>query len=187
VLAPASSTPVPAPPTTGGTPDGQQPTTRGPLLPAADPIRVDIPAIGVSSDLLQLGLLPDNTVEVPPLAKNSQAGWYRGSPSPGELGPAVILGHVDSAEYGPGVFFELGALHPGDSVTVTRSDHTAAVFTVDQVVAYPKDAFPTLDVYGNTDNAALRLITCGGRFDPGARSYEDNIVVYASLTSSQPA
>ena len=92
-------------------------------------------------DLLQLGLLPDNTVEVPPLATNSQAGWYRDSPSPGELGPAVLLGHVDSAEYGPGIFFELG-LKPGDRVTVTRSDHAAAIFTVDRCRTTPRTPSP---------------------------------------------
>jgi hypothetical protein len=189
VQAPASTAPVPAPPTTAGAgnPAGQQlPTGQGPLLPASSPTHLDVPAIGVSSDLVQLGLQPDNTVEVPPLAKASRAGWYRGSPTPGELGPAVILGHVDSVEYGPAVFFELGALRPSDRITVTRSDHTAAVFSVDRVVSYPKDSFPTLEVYGNTDHAALRLITCGGQFDPSSHNYLDNIVVYATLTDSHP-
>ena len=93
-------------------------------LPAAEPIHLEVPAIGASSDLLQLGQNPDGTVEVPPLARDSKAGWYRKSPTPGELGPSVLLGHVDSAEYGPGVFFKLGALRPGDTVSVTRADHT---------------------------------------------------------------
>jgi sortase (surface protein transpeptidase) len=123
-------------------------------------------------------------VQVPPLSKDSRAGWYRGSPTPGELGPSLILGHVDSAEYGAGVFFELGALKPGQTVTVTRADRTAAVFRIDRVAAFPKNHFPTLDVYGDTQNAQLRLITCGGKFDFSARSYEDNIVVFASLVSS---
>ena len=158
-----------------------------PPLPAADPVHLDVPAIGVSSDLLSLGQNPDHTVEVPPLAADSKAGWYRYSPTPGQLGPSVILGHVDSAEYGPGVFFELGALRPGDTITVYRADDTVATFTVDRVVSYPKDQFPTLDVYGNTDDAELRLITCGGAFDSSAHNYLDNIVVYASLTSSSAA
>jgi hypothetical protein len=185
------STAVPAPPasTVAVDPDAQPQavTTRGLLLPAAAPTHVDVPAIGVSSDLLDLGLNPDGTVEVPPLARNSQAGWFSGSPTPGALGPAVLLGHVDSAEYGRGVFFDLGDLRPGDEITVTRADGTAAVFAVDRVVSYPKDSFPTLEVYGNTDNAALRLITCGGQFDASTRNYLDNIVVYASLVSSHPA
>ena len=161
--------------------------TTGPVLARSEPLRLSVPAIGVSSDLLQLGLNADHTVEVPPLGRDSRAGWYKYSPTPGQLGPAVILGHVDSAEYGPGVFFNLGALRPGDTVMVTRADHTVAVFRVDRVVSYPKDQFPTLQVYGNTDHAALRLITCGGKFDFSTRSYESNIVAYASLIASHPA
>ena len=122
------------------------PRTRGPILAAATPTRLSIPAIGVTSTLLQLGLNPDRTVQVPPLSADSRAGWYRYSPTPGQLGPAVLLGHVDSAEYGPGVFFRLGALRPGDTVAVDRADHTEATFRVDRVVSYPKDHFPTLEV-----------------------------------------
>jgi sortase (surface protein transpeptidase) len=95
-----------------------------------------------------------------------------------------MLGHVDSAEYGPGVFFKLGALKPGDTVSVLRADSTTATFRVTRVASFPKDQFPTLEVYGNTDDAELRLITCGGAFDSSARSYENNIVVYAALTGS---
>jgi sortase (surface protein transpeptidase) len=163
------------------------PAPRGPLLAKSVPSSLEIPAIGVSSSLLQLGLNTDQTVQVPPLGKDSQAGWYVGSPTPGELGPSLLVGHVDSAEYGPGVFYKLGALHQGDTVDVTRSDSTVAVFRIDRVASFPKDHFPTLDVYGDTDNAQLRLITCGGKFDFSARSYESNIVVFASLVSSNPA
>ena len=99
----------------------------------------------------------------------------------------MILGHVDSAEYGAGVFFRLGALRPGDLLSVSRADHTAAVFRIDRVLSYPKDHFPTFEVYGNTDHAALRLITCGGKFDFSTHNYESNIVAYASLVSSHPA
>jgi sortase (surface protein transpeptidase) len=158
--------------------------------PAADvaaPVRVDIPAIGVSSDLMRLGLNADGTVAVPPLEADDRAGWYERGPAPGDVGPAVLLGHVDSAEYGPGVFFDLGAMVPGDEVQVARADGSVAVFTVDRVERHPKDRFPTIDVYGNTDDAQLRLITCGGDFDAGARSYEDNIIVFASLTATRPA
>lgn len=158
-----------------------------PVLPPAVPVHLDIPAIKVDTDLLQLGLNPDRTVQVPPLSGNSEAGWYRYSPTPGQLGPAVILGHVDSARYGPAVFFRLGALRPGATVSVTRADRTVAVFRVDRVVSYAKDRFPTLEVYGNTRNAALRLITCGGTFDLTTRNYESNIVAYAALVSSHPA
>ncbi len=183
----AAAAPTPAPTTSGSRGQvARRPATKGPILKAATPLRLDIPAIGVSSDLLQLGLNPDHTVQVPPLGRDSRAGWYRYSPTPGQLGPAVLLGHVDSAEYGPGVFFRLGALRPGDTLTVTRADHNAAVFRIDRVVSYPKDHFPTLEVYGNTDHAALRLITCGGKFDLSTHNYENNIVGYASLISSHP-
>ena len=156
-------------------------------LPASEPTRLAIPAIGVTSDVRPLGLNPDRSVQVPPLTGDSYAGWYRYSPSPGQRGPSVILGHVDSERDGPGVFFRLGALRPRDTVAVTRSDRTVAVFRVERVVRYPKSRFPTAEVYGNTDHPALRLITCGGRFDPATLSYEDNIVAYASLVSSHRA
>lgn len=157
--------------------------SKGPILAASVPLRLEIPAIGVDSMIRPLGLNPDRTVQVPPLTKDSYAGWYKYSPTPGELGPSIILGHVDSAKYGPGVFFRLGALRQHDRVTIVRSDHSVATFEVERVVEYPKNQFPTLEVYGNTDRAALRLITCGGRFDLSAHSYEDNIVAYASLVS----
>jgi Sortase domain len=185
--------PVPAPAPGSAAPattDPAGPSSAAPsaapssTLPASDPVHLDAPSIGVHSDLLQLGLNPDNTVQVPPLAKDSKAGWYRYSPTPGEVGPSVILGHVDSAEYGAGVFFKLGALAPGATVSVTRADATVVTFRVDRVVRYAKDQFPTLDVYGNTPDPQLRLITCGGAFDPKARSYLDNIVVYASMVGS---
>jgi hypothetical protein len=153
----------------------------------AEPVSVSIPAIGVTSDLMRLGLNDDGTVQVPPLEREDRAGWYERGPAPGAIGPAVLLGHVDSAEFGPGVFFELGALEPGDAVEVARADGTVAQFTVDRVETHPKDDFPTVDVYGNTDDAQLRLITCGGDFDSAARSYEDNVIVWATLSGTRPA
>ncbi|RBY86021.1 class F sortase [Blastococcus sp. TF02A-26] len=136
---------------------------------------------------MDLGLNPDGTVEVPPLERDDRAGWYEPGPEPGAVGPAVILGHVDSAEYGPGVFYDLGALTPGDPIEVSRADGTVAVFTVDRVEVHPKDEFPTIEVYGNTPDPQLRLITCGGDFDNSARSYEDNVVVFASLRETRAA
>ena len=166
---------------------GTAPRTRGPVLPASTPTRLVIPAIGVKSAVLNLGLNRDRTVEVPPLGAVSEAGWYRNSPTPGALGPSVLLGHIDSARYGPGVFFRLGALRKGDTVLVERADHRVAVFRIDAVAEYAKNHFPTLTVYGNTDHAALRLITCGGKFDLSTHNYEDNIVAFASLVSSHAA
>jgi sortase (surface protein transpeptidase) len=167
--------------------DKPQPTTRGPILAASDPVRLTIPAIDVNSVITQLGLNPDHTVQVPPLGEDSYAGWYKYSPTPGQLGPSIILGHVDSAQYGPGVFFRLGALRQRDRIEVARADHSIATFEVERVVEYSKNHFPTLEVYGNTDHAALRLITCGGRFNLSAHSYDDNIVAYASLVSVRKA
>jgi sortase (surface protein transpeptidase) len=155
------------------------------LAPSA-PVTLDIPAIAVHTGLLTLGLNPDGTVEVPPL-DSPQAGWYDGSPTPGELGPAVILGHVDSARSGPAVFYDLAALLPGDTVDVTRADGSLVRFRVDSVERYPKRAFPADAVYGDLDHPGLRLITCGGAFDHAARSYEDNVVVYASAISAGQA
>lgn len=160
---------------------------KGPILPRSIPTHLSIPAIGVNSSLLKLGLNSDHTVQVPPLDAASKAGWYRYSPSPGQLGPSILLGHIDSAQSGPGVFFKLGALRKGNTVSVRRADNVVAVFRVDAVAEYPKNRFPTLTVYGNTDHAALRLITCGGKFNFSAHSYVDNIVAYASLVSSHKA
>jgi sortase (surface protein transpeptidase) len=186
--APTASDAVP-PPSSAAPRTGADPTSGAepPAEDVAEPVSVEIPAIDVRSDLLGLGLNGDGTVEVPPLAEDDEAGWYERGPSPGAVGPAAILGHVDSAEWGPGVFFDLGALAPGDEISVTRADGSVAVFAVDRVEVHRKDDFPTIDVYGNTDDAQLRLITCGGAFDPAARSYEDNVVVFASLVDTRPA
>lgn len=162
----------------------------GPTLARSLPVSIAIPAIGVHSTLLDLGLAATGTIEVPPLGSTPQtneAAWFDDSPTPGEVGPSVIEGHIDSAYQGPSVFFELGALVPGDTVDVTLADGTVAVFTVTGVRQYPKTGFPTGVVYGNTDFAALRLITCGGTFDATTHQYLSNTVVFASLTSSHTA
>jgi sortase (surface protein transpeptidase) len=156
---------------------------RGPVLRRSRPVALRIPAIAVDSPLRALGLNPDHTVQVPPLTRVSYAGWYEYSPTPGSVGPSVILGHIDSAAYGPGVFFRLGDLRQRDKVYVARADGTVAVFEVERVVEYRKNRFPTLQVYGNVDHAALRLITCGGKFDFSTHNYQDNIVAYAALVS----
>ena len=153
----------------------------------AEPVSLTIPAIDVRTELMALGLNADGTVEVPPVDKDGRAGWYEPGPEPGAVGPAVILGHVDSARWGPGVFFDLGAREQGDEISVTRADRRVAVFTVDRVERHPKDDFPTIEVYGNTEHPELRLITCGGDFDSGARSYEDNVVVFATLVDTRAA
>jgi hypothetical protein len=176
-LAPAPA-PAPSAPPAAGAPV---------VLAPSDPVRLDIDAIGVHTSLVQLGLNADGTVQVPSLdteEEANQAGWYDGSPTPGELGPAVILGHVDSARFGRAVFYDLGALLPGDRLDVARADGSTVTFQVDSVSRYPKSAFPSDAVYGDIDHSGLRLITCGGVFDRNARSYTDNIVVYASAVSA---
>ncbi|MCZ2805638.1 class F sortase [Modestobacter sp. VKM Ac-2983] len=179
----ATATPAPSPP--GAAP--ADPAVPASVEQVAQPVSVSIPSIEVTSDLLRLGLNDDGTVEVPPLGPDDQAGWYERGPAPGAIGPAVLLGHVDSAEHGPGVFFDLGALQPGDEVEVARADGTVAVFAVDRVERHPKDDFPTIAAYGDTPDAQLRLITCGGDFDASARSYEDNVIAFATLVRTEPA
>ena len=154
------------------------------VLSRSNPVTIDIPAIGVHSSLVYLGLNADRTVQVPSGTSYNEAGWYKYSPTPGSLGPAVILGHVDSGALGPSVFFKLGDLRPGNRVMVTRRDASVAVFEITGVRHYPKAHFPTQLVYGNTDNAALRLITCGGAFNFSTGHYVDNIIVFASLVGS---
>ncbi|MBA0127032.1 class F sortase [Haloechinothrix sp. YIM 98757] len=176
-----SSAPPEAPATGGAEPD-----IDGPVLEPSEPVALSIPAIDVRSPLLHLGLRDDRTLQVPPEEPDSKAGWFDRSPTPGEAGPSILLGHVDSAEHGPAVFFELTKLAEGDKVIVDRADGTTAVFRVDRTERYVKNEFPTHEVYGNIDHAGLRLITCGGEFDLDEGSYEDNIVTYATLESSHP-
>ena len=141
------------------------------------PVRLQIAAIGVDSDLMRLGLRRDRTLQVPP--GGFPAGWYTGMPTPGELGTAIIVGHVDMN--GPGVFYRLHSLEVGDKVTITRADGSKPVFRVTRVSKFPKSQFPTSLVYGQVDHAALRLITCGGSFNTRTGHYEDNIVAFADL------
>lgn len=138
---------------------------------------VEIPAIGVSASVTALGLNEDGTMEVP--TDFAEVGWYRYGPTPGEVGPAVVAGHVDD-HTGPAVFYRLADLERGDEVHVRRADGTTASFQVRRVEQHPKDAFPHDAVYGDTDEPELRLITCGGVFDRAERSHRDNIIVYAT-------
>ena len=146
-------------------------------------MRLDIPSIGVhTSTFVDLGRGRDGSIEVP--HNFAAAGFYTPGPTPGQFGPAVIAGHVDSTR-GPAVFYRLGALKAGATVSVGRRDGTTARFVVDKVEAYPKAQFPTTEVYGNTTSRAeLRLITCGGSFDDRSGHYVDNVVAFAHLVSA---
>ena len=142
----------------------------------AVPVRIEIPSIAVSAPIIRLGLNPDRTLEVP--TDYGDTGWWSGGARPGENGPAVIVGHVDS-KTGPAVFFRLSELRPGAEIVVVRRDGSRVRFTVQGSERYPKDEFPTARVYGDTDGSTLRLITCGGVFDSSTGHYVDNTIVYA--------
>ena len=149
------------------------------------PVMLRIPAIGMNVFLgSSLGLNEDGTVEVP--TGTAQPGWFRLGPTPGQIGSAVILGHVDSY-LGEGVFFQLRTLAPGDQVDVGLTDGVVARFTVDSVAMYSKLDFPAQRVYGSHGSSALQLVTCGGVFDHQTGSYLSNIVVYTSLSAVIPA
>jgi hypothetical protein len=157
---------------------------KGPTLSKSPPVSVSIPAIGVDSRLLHLGLNKDGTLQVPDLKTSAdEAAWYKNSVTPGEAGTSVIEGHVDSYQ-GPAVFFRLGALKPGNEIDVTLADGITAIFRVTGVREYQKDEYPANIVYGATDYAALRVITCGGDFDAVTGHYLSSVVVFASLVSS---
>jgi sortase (surface protein transpeptidase) len=151
-----------------------------PSAPVAAPVALTIPAIAVSTALVRLGLTPSGALQVPD--RFDVAGWYDRGPPPGATGPAVIAGHIDSV-HGPAVFYRLSLLRPGDRVYVRRADGSVAVFGVTRVGLYPKDRFPTAEVYGSVPGPQLRLITCGGTFDWARHSYLSNVVVYATEVS----
>jgi hypothetical protein len=148
------------------------------------PVGLRIPAIGLAVTLGSLGLNADGTVQVPSGA--DQPGWFRLGPTPGQIGSAAILGHVDS-QRGPGVFFQLRTLAAGDQVDVDLANGITARFTVNEVATYPKQEFPAQRVYGSHGSSALQLVTCGGVFDSQTGSYLSNVVVYSSLTALLPA
>lgn len=173
-------------------------------VPRAAPTDIDIPHIGVHSSLKPLGLLPDHSLAVPDEHTPEQAGWFCDQPMlvittincrsgvlPGQVGPAVVLGHVDG-DRRPGVFYRLHELVEGDVIQVTLADKTVLVFAAYRVVSVPKDAYgtpnaagvtPSQNIYGNTRGPELRVITCGGPWKDSRTGYADNIVVYAALIS----
>jgi len=158
---------------------------RGPSLGRSEPVSVNIPAIGVDSHLLHLGVTPDGAMAVPSLTTSSElAAWYKYSVTPGQIGTSVIEGHVDNYQ-GPAVFFRLGALRPGNTVDVKLADGVTAIFRVTGVRQYLKADYPAKAIYGKTNYAALRLITCGGAFDNATGHYLSSVIVFASLTSSK--
>lgn len=164
---------------TGSAPPAATPTATAAVQVAA-PTSITIPAISVSSDLEGLGLNPDGTAAVPPLDQPEQASWFAPGVRPGQVGPAVVLGHVSSGDT-PGVFYRLHELTPGDFVEVDRADDSVAVFQVSSVETFPKSQFPTARVWGDLPYAGLRLVTCGGELDESAGSFLSNVVAFAEL------
>jgi LPXTG-site transpeptidase (sortase) family protein len=153
-----------------------------PAVGRSVPVGLRIPAIGVDTPVMKLGLAADGTVEVPPITAHDEAGWYEHSPTPGRTGPSVILGHVTVGAYGDGVFRHLKDLHRGEKIVARLENGTAAEFSVTDVRTVAKDHFPADEVYGDVDRPELRLITCGGaRTGDG---YRDNVIVFARLSST---
>ena len=173
---PVSSDSAPPSTTSGTSPPSE-------VVARSVPLSLSIPAIGVAVPLSELGLNLDGTVEVP--TDVQEPGWFQLGPSPGQLGSAVILGHVDSYQ-GPGVFFRLRSLQAGDPVMVSLSNGSTAHFVVNTVVMYSKAQFPDEQVYGSHGYSGLQLVTCGGTFDAQTGHYLSNIVVYTSLVAIVP-
>lgn len=172
----STTTPSPAPPAA--------PAVEGPLLSRSEPATVDIAEIGLHAPVTAVGLDTEGSVQVPPPDQSRRAGWYDQGPTPGELGPAVLVGHLDSTS-GPAVFYDVGTVRAGSTVEIRRADRSTAVFTVDTVERFSKADFPTQRVYGDLNRAELRLITCGGDYDPEQGGYQDNTVLFAHLTGSR--
>ena len=178
--APAGGTARPPVDVSGNTPAHHKPTP----LPYSVPVRLRIPTISLNAPLVELGLDPSGQLQVPNNHNRNLAGWYSGGVAPGAAGNAIIDGHVDTKQ-GPAVFFLLGALHKGDTIEVDRKDGRAALFAVDAIEVYAKDAFPSARVYGPTADPELRLITCGGGYTVRT-GYLGNVVLYAHLIGSKP-
>ncbi len=181
VKAGAAAASASASPSAGqGTPAARpvEPMTR------SDPERISIVRLDVNAPLVPVGRASDGTVATPSFAQPHTAGWYSGSVTPGQQGTSVIVGHVDTPT-GPAVFYPLAVARPGDTVVVTRADHSVADFTVDAIKVIPRDDFDESQVYAATGRPEMRLITCGGTFDKVTQEYSSNVVVYAHLTGDQ--
>ncbi|MFF9101642.1 class F sortase [Streptomyces rubrogriseus] len=170
-------------PATAAAPPARAPAKSVRPLARSVPVGLRIPAIGVDTPVMGLGLAADGTVEVPPVTDDDRAGWYRHSPTPGQVGPSVLLGHVTVGRYGDGVFRRLAQLRRGERIEARLENGTAAEFTVTAVRTVAKADFPTDDVYGDVARPELRLITCGGPRD--GEEYRDNVIVFAELSATK--
>jgi len=167
--------------------DATEPPPRAfPVLDPSRPERLTIPAIRVEAPVLDVGLATDGSVDVPPLRRHNEAGWFDGGPTPGQFGPALIVGHADTRS-GPSVFHDLPKLKPGQRVEVLRADNSVAIFEINSVEHFDKGKLPLQRVYGDFSRPSLRLMTCGGIWKGGSVGYADNIVVFASLIGTRAA
>lgn len=156
----------------------------GDALEPSRPVRIEIPSIEVEADVHPVGLAPDGSIAVPSLDRHEETGWYEGGPTPGQYGPAIIVGHNDTWD-GPSVFHKVPELRRGARIEVSRADGSVAVFKVTSVERFDKGALPAQRVYADFSQPGLRLITCGGRFVGGSIGYSDNVIAFASLVSSR--
>ncbi|WP_240956546.1 class F sortase [Micromonospora sp. HNM0581] len=160
------------------------PPKKFPLLSASEPVGIEINKIDLAAPVHNVGIAPDGSIAAPPAERAQEAGWYDQGPTPGQYGPAVIVGHVDTTS-GPAVFHQLPRLRTGDRVEVARSDGSVAIFEVDRIDRFDKEQLPADDVFGDFSRPQLRLITCGGRWVGGETGYADNVVVFASLVEAR--
>lgn len=165
-------------------PAGEPPPRAFPVLDPSRPERLTIPSIKVEAPILDVGQAGDGSIDVPPLKRHNEAGWFDGGPTPGQFGPALIVGHADTKS-GPSVFYDLPKLKPGHRIEVLRADHSVAVFEVNSVEHFDKTRLPMQRVYGDYSRPSLRLMTCGGEWVGGKTGYSDNVVVFASLVDSR--
>jgi Sortase domain len=167
-------------------PAAEAPPRAFPVLEPSRPQTLSIPAINVQAPILDVGLASDGSVGVPPLARHNEAGWFSGGPTPGQFGPALIVGHADTRT-GASVFHDLPRMKPGQRIEVRRADRSVAVFEVNSVEHFNKGKLPVHRVYGDFSRPSLRLMTCGGRWLGGDEGYSDNVVVFASLVTTKRA
>ncbi len=181
----AGPPPLPAPVITAASPPARPVRLIEPLA-RSQPYKIVIKKISMWALVEQIGLRRDSRVETPPYDKAEKAFWYRNSSTPGEQGPSVFFGHVDSKEK-IAAFFYVSRIRPGNQIEVVRQDKSTAIFEVTSVEQFAKHHFPTTRVYGHTEEPTLRLVTCGGKYDTKTQSYMDNIVVFATMVGSRPA
>ncbi|MBE1488765.1 class F sortase [Plantactinospora soyae] len=162
----------------------REPPREFPVLTPSRPVKLAIPSIDVRAPVHRVGLADDGSIAVPALDRHNEAGWYERGPTPGQFGPAIIVGHADTRT-GPSVFHDLVKLRPGAKIEVTRQDRSVAIFEVNSVEHFDKGKLPVERVYGDYGRPWLRLITCGGRWIGGGTGYSDNIIAFASLVDSR--